>query len=347
MKKIATIILIFFVSLILVACNAEEQIPTDVTLFNAMSTTFNVTIYRDEDDLETIKIINNVLVEIKETLEEIHILTDNFETYENDGVPVKNISYINNNTNQKIEINKELYNIVKLAEQYKEEFDGYFDISVGLIIDEWKKLINLDETIFNKDDKGNVVPLSEEQFNAFLNNVKAIPIINNGIILTNEAGRYLIEIKDGVKIDLGAIAKGYVVDLITKLIKEAGIINFKVEGSESSLEFGQNPNREGEIFKVGIRSTNPFQFTDIVDVKNIAIATSGDTVQTYIHKGIKYHHIISPVTKMPESYRSLVTIIGHDSAKLDALTTALMSMPDEKFNEFVEKYPNYTIYNIK
>lgn len=347
MKKITTFTFLLIISLVLFACKEDVIIPPEISYVQAMDTTFAISIYQNKDDVEELKKINLVLKEIEITLKHIHVLTDNFNLYDNDKVPIKNIAYINKHPNELIKIDEELYNIILLAEQYKIEFEGYFDISIGLIVDEWKKLINLDKSIFKYDSNNEAIPLTEAEFNKFLNNVEAIPIINDGIQLTNENNNHYILIKDGVKIDLGAIAKGYVVGKIKDMIKATGIINYKVEGSESSLEFGENPNRDGKIFRVGIRSTKPLEYTEIVEVKNLAIATSGDTVQNYIHNGIKYHHIVSPKTKRPESYRSLVTVIGQDSAKLDALTTALMSMPETKFNDFAEKYTNLTMYNIK
>lgn len=332
--------------ILLIGCKEEVIIPSEVNYFNAMDTSFKITIFKNEnsEDIDQFdELLRELLKDIDDTLKSVHKLTDNFNAYSN----LNNIYYINENPNQKIEIDKELFEIIKLAEEFRVEFEGYFDISIGLIVDEWKKLINGDEEIFEKDEDGKPIPLTDEEFNSFLDNVLSIPVIENGINLTEENSKYYIQIKEGVKIDLGAIAKGYVVSRIKDMIKDKGISEYKVEGSESSLEFGENPNRENNIFRVGIRSTKPLEYTDIVEVKNQAIATSGDTVQYYLHNDIKYHHIISPITKKPEQHRALTTIIGTDSTKLDAMTTALMSMDDDKFLEFSLKYPELIFYNIK
>ncbi|HHW79539.1 MAG TPA: FAD:protein FMN transferase [Acholeplasmataceae bacterium] len=343
MKKTILTILILIFAIVLLACNKTQQTEyiEKVSKINAMNTDFTISIYYQKE--EEAKAVEDLMEELEVMIVNINKLTDNFLKYEN----INNISYINENPNIKIEIDETLYDIILLAEQYRVEFNGYFDISVGLIIDEWKKLINLDDEIFKKDENNNVIPLTEEEFNDFVNNVNKIPIIENGITLAIENNKHYITIKEGVKLDLGAIAKGYVVEKINNTIKEANIKFYKIKGSESSLEFGENPNRDGNIFRVGIRNATGIGYEEIVEVKNKGITTSGDTVQYYLHNGVKYHHIISPITKKPENNRSLVTIIGDGATKLDAMTTALMSMPEEVFNQFIEKYPQYKIYNIK
>lgn len=331
MKKTLLILLTLTITLFLVSCK-EDEIPNEHIELDSMNTKFNVYIY-DKDKMLKNNELEELFSDIQARLDYIHNLTDNFNAVKD----LNNVFYINENIDTEIKIEEELYLIIDSALEYEEEFRGYFNISVGHIIDRWKDIIENEPGFY-----------SDEEFAILLEEIKSIPVIENGITLRKNNGEHYITIKDGVKIDLGAIAKGYAVDQIKEMILAKGIKYFKIEGSYSSLEFGENPNRDNAIFRVGIRDPkNQIDYHEIVEVKNQAIATSGDSVQYYIHDNYKYHHIVSPMSNVPENYRSLVTIIGTDSMKLDALTTALISMPDEVYNEFVKNYPDYTFYSFK
>src|SRR5690554_6683867 len=176
------------------------------------------------------------LDEVEELTIKISKLTDNFQGF--DGI--NNVYYINNNVGEVIEIDKLLYDILVLAEEYKELTNDYFDISIGLIIDEWKDLIN------------NGQNLTKEQYNSKVDEIKQMPVIENGIELTSNNAKYYVKISEGVKIDLGAIAKGYAVEQVDKYFKDKGLTYYRIEGSNSSLVYGENYYREGNFFHIGI-----------------------------------------------------------------------------------------------
>lgn len=254
-------------------------------------------IYLDEVEALTIKVSN---------------LTDNFQGFEG----VNNIYYINNNVGQTIEIDKLLYDVLLLAEQYKELTNGYFDISIGKIIDEWKAIMNSEEII------------SKNEFEQKVEEIKQIPVINNGIELTKDDAKYYVKINEGVKIDLGAIAKGYAVKLVDEYFKSKNLTYYKIEGSNSSLVYGENYYRDENMFHVGV--TNPFVYNyGHIKVKNVSLTTSGDTEQHELIHGKLVHHLISPITKEPENNYRLLTIINDDAALADALTTAMFAMDEE------------------
>ena len=260
------------------------------------------------------------LNEIENLTIKISKLTDNFQAFEEiidgESVIVENIYYINNNVGQTIEIDKLLYDVLVLAEEYKDLTNGYFDISIGKIIDEWKALMDSDTEI------------SENEFKQRVESIKQIPVIENGIELTNEDAKYYVKISEGVKIDLGAIAKGYAVGLVDKYFKDKGLTYYRIEGSNSSLVYGKNYYRDENMFHIGI--TNPFvDDYGYLKVKNVSMTTSGDTEQNELIHGKLVHHLISPKTKQPENNYRLLTIINDDPALADALTTAMFAMDEE------------------
>jgi len=66
-----------------------------------------------------------------------------------------------------------------------------------------------------------------------------------------------------------------------------------------------------------------------LSIQNMAVVTSGSYQRYYTVDGVRYHHIISPVTLYPENLYVSVTILSPDSALADALSTALFNMKRE------------------
>src|SRR5690606_37472937 len=144
----------------------------------------------------------------------------------------------------------------------------YFNVAIGEIIAGWKKLLNTSES-----------DISESDYNKRVREIKSIPIIENGIELINENGKYYVYIKQGVKIDLGGIAKGYGVELVDRYFKQKKLSYYSLSGSESSLNYGKNAAREGDYFHIGINHPYVSPLYGYVKVKNISLTTSGDTFQ--------------------------------------------------------------------
>jgi thiamine biosynthesis lipoprotein len=76
----------------------------------------------------------------------------------------------------------------------------------------------------------------------------------------------------------------------------------------------------------------------MIYVQNKAINTSGNFEQYALYNGLRYHHVVSPKTKLPAQYYHTVTVLGNDAGVLDALSTALFSMPEDIFLAFIEQH---------
>lgn len=294
---------------------SKSQMENFEEYFSSMDTRITVTIYKEDDVINEAK---NIYNEIKSMFEKYHELTNNFVSFEN----VNNIKYINENPNVLVEVEKELYDMLIYAEEIKQLTDGYFDISIGRIIDRWKWLINLEQN------------LSNAEFDRFVTEVKDIPIVEDGVKLESISGKHYVTIKDGVKLDLGALSKGYAVARANEILKNKGSKYYRVTGSFSSLQYGKKP--ETDDFTVGISSATGVIY-GYFDISNRSITTSGDTAQGVKYGNRIYHHIVSPKTKMPENHNRLITLVHEDAGYADAITTALFSMDDKIREEWLSK----------
>lgn len=237
-----------------------------------------------------------------------------------------NLDYINKNPNQKIEVSKELYEMLLEAEQIRVDSDGYFDYSIGLIIDAWKRGI----TKYDKKE------MPDEEFQALLSEVDAIPIEQNPAILTVEDNKYYVEIKETVKLDLGAFAKGYATQLAVDYLHEKGIKHYLISSGTSSIAVGVKST--GESYNIAL--SEPVldkNMYAIVKIKNATLTTSGDYEQYFTYKGERFHHIISPKTKTPVTSYHTLSIAGLDAGLMDAASTALFSMSINEATKYLEK----------
>lgn len=153
----------------------------------------------------------------------------------------------------------------------------------------------------------------------------------------------------GAKLDFGAIAKGYGVDMLGKFLEKNNIHNYLVEIGGEVRARGKSAS--GELWKLGINipkegaAVNEFQ--TIVSLDNQGLATSGNYRQFYEVDGKKYSHTISPFTGFPERTNLLsASVFASDCTVADAYATAFMVMGIEKALPLVEKLEDVTAYFI-
>lgn len=123
--------------------------------------------------------------------------------------------------------------------------------------------------------------------------------------------------------DLGAIGKGYALDLAAELLREHGLTSFLFHGGQSSLFAGESPPASrGWMLSL----KHPHNFDDqlgTVVVRNQALAVSGAAVQFHEFEGVRYGHIIDPRTGWPASGVLNALVVAPTSAQADALATAI------------------------
>jgi thiamine biosynthesis lipoprotein len=138
--------------------------------------------------------------------------------------------------------------------------------------------------------------------------------------------------------DLGGVAKGYAVDVAVATLQEEGVKAGIVNAGGDLRSFGARPRRG--YWKIGVQDPdNPQQLAGVLEVKEAAVATSGD-YQRYFEDGdVRYHHIIDPATGYP-AYSRLrgTTVIAPDCATADALATAAFVMGPEKGLALLESW---------
>lgn len=212
-----------------------------------------------------------------------------------------------NNSNDYVTVDEETVQLIKKAIYYCDLSEGRFDITICPV-----------SCLY--DFKSNTLP-KEEDIKKALEKVdyKRIEIDKNRVRL-----------KDG-ELDLGAIAKGYITDKVTELLRSRGVKRATVNMGGNIYTFGDKKSDIGirEPFGNGIIAT--------VNGSEGTYVTSG-IYQRYIEKDGKiYHHIIDSKTGYGvENELSSVTVIGKSSADADALSTSCMLLGLENGTALIE-----------
>ena len=156
--------------------------------------------------------------------------------------------------------------------------------------------------------------------------------------LDQAAGTVRFE-QEGVRINLGGIAKGYVVERGASILRRAGVQHAIVTAGGDSRLLG---DRRGYPWMVGIRDPrNDGQVAISVPLENEAISTSGDYERYFEEDGVRHHHIIAPSTGAPASGVHSATVFGPDAVITDALSTSVFVMGVDHGLRLIATLPDY------
>jgi thiamine biosynthesis lipoprotein len=301
----------------MVSCG--KDIPKEITYSgNALGTTFHIA-YFDENEFEAEKSIDSVFQAINRSM----------STY----LENSDISRINNGDSTVI-VDSMFAEVFRISKKIHQETNGYFDPTVG-------KLVNFygfgPEKMQLKIDSTTIDSLME--YVGF-----------DKMELTSE--HKIKKTNPNIYIDFNAIAKGYAVDRLGKMLEQHGIENYLVEVGGELVTKGKNL-ASGKFWRIGIddpgNTLQNRELSAIIELKNQGMATSGNYRKFRVDSvtGEKYVHTIDPLTGHPARNVLLsATILAKNCALADAYATSLMAMGLEKSKSFLKTQPGLEAYLI-
>jgi len=226
------------------------------------------------------------------------------------------IARINKSGAEGVTVNEELYRLLSSSIEYSRLSDGAFDITILPLIKLWKDA--------SENEKlPDASSLAEAMRNVGYHHIELRT--NNRVMFKNK----------GIKIDLGAIAKGYAVDQIAKILNKNGINDYLLEAGGDILCRGKN--KDGVPWRIGIQ--DPLKRDGIVEVLNLpdaAVTTSGNYERFYTIGEKRFSHIIDPVSGYPQDKVISATVIAKTAEQADAFSTTLCVMDPEKGIRLIE-----------
>ena len=247
-----------------------------------------------------------------------YLLVDSLNEIFSNYLKNSEISVLNKNGKLK-NASFQLAKLLQLSQQAHLKTNGYFDVSVKPLIEFW-----------NKAEKRNKFP-SEK---SLINQQKFIGL-NSVLTIKNSDDIYL---KRKSKLDLGGIAKGYIIDEVYAFLKKQNITSFLIEAAGDIRVFGSPENTD--FWNVGVSATNSKNY--IVALKSgQAIATSGKTYRFRIIEGKKYSHIVNPKTLTPVSHNLTSSVIANSAIEADYLASTFnITMDKDEIEKIINKHNN-------
>jgi thiamine biosynthesis lipoprotein len=221
-------------------------------------------------------------------------------------------------------VDEELYELINIGKKHSLSENTYLNIAIGPLIKLWR--IGFEEA--HVPDKESIK--------------KVLELLRPENIQLDDEEKSVYLLKEGMEIDLGAIAKGYFADKVMEFLKENGASSAMVDMGGNVLVFGESPS-EGGDWKVGIQ--NPFlprgNAVALVKIRNQSVVTSGIYERVLEKNGSKYHHIFDSETGYPiESNVASLTIIADKSVDCDIYTTKLFGLDATSIIRRVNKINN-------
>ena len=218
--------------------------------------------------------------------------------------------------------------------------------------------INRGETVQKSDMFNEVFELAQtvnrETNGAF--DITVAPLVNawgfgfkHESMPTRQQVDSLLKVRD--QYDFSAIAKGYGSDVVARLLRKRGVQNFMVEIGGEIVTQGISERRLP--WKIGV--TKPTddslsvggELQTVLNITDVAMATSGNYRNFYYKGGRKYAHTIDPKTGYPVQHSLLsATVLAKNCAVADAYATSFMVMGVERAKELLERHPELMVYFI-
>ena len=257
-------------------------------------------------------------------LREYHELYDIYNEY--DGKT--NLATVNKKAGQgPVVVDKKIINMLLFSKEMYELTNGKVNVAMGSVLKIWH----------NYREEGINIPEME-----LLEKANESTDINNLVIDEENSTVAILDPK--TSLDVGAIAKGYAVEMTAAMLEAEGYSGIVLDVGGNLRVIGEKPNGEG--WTAGVKNpdiTSSMQYVHTFNLKNEALVTSGSYERFYTVNGVRYHHIINGETLMPENYYLSVSVKSASSALSDALSTAIFNMEYEEASEFVQAFKGITV----
>ena len=221
-----------------------------------------------------------------------------------------------------VPVSAEVREVLAVARQVSEWTDGRFDVTFGALSGLWK---------FDYQDKDGTVPARADV-------LARLPLINyRDVELDERAGTAYLK-RQGMRVNLGGIGKGYAVDRAVGILRARGFTDFMVQAGGDLYVAGRRGDRP---WRLGIRdprgpADRSFAALDLTDG---TFSTSGDYERFFIKDGRRYHHILDLSVGEPARGCRSVTLVTEQAVIADALAKGVFILGPDAGMALIERLP--------
>lgn len=276
------------------------------------------------DDKEEFDRLSKVL---EKELAKYHKLYNSYDDFEG----VNNFKTINDKAGvEPVKVEPEIIELIDYSKEMYELTGGKINIALGSVLEIWHNYRDM----ATKDPDNAAIPSDKELEEAAKHkDIDAIEVDHENST---------VFIKDPeVRIDIGAIGKGFATEKIAKVLENEGLASGLLSVGGDDVIIGKNPNNEEGKWKIAIQ--NPFldqkdkPYAVVVDVNESNLVTSGDYQRFFTVDGKNYHHIIDPETNYPSDKWKSVSVTCDSIALADTLSTYLFLIDQEEGQKILDE----------
>jgi thiamine biosynthesis lipoprotein len=270
-------------------------------------------------------------------LKDYHELYDIYNDYEG----INNIKTINDNAGvAPVKVDQRVIDLLQFGKEAYALSEGTVNIAYGSVLSVWH---TYREEGRNDPENAKLPPMDLLQEKAEHTDI-------DQVIIDEQASTVYLPDPE-MRLDVGAIAKGYATERVTKELIAEGYCNALLSVGGNVRAIGRKGpdiksatnTSAGTDWNVGIQNPDlesEEPYLDILELTNLSLVSSGDYERYYTVDGKRYHHIIDPATLMPSTYFRAVSIVTENSGLADALSTTIFNLPYEEGLKLIEGLPD-------
>lgn len=305
---------------LLTACNKGPQ-KYSANSFDYFDTVTTVTGYADsQEDFD------RVADSVMEELGEYHRLYNVYLRY--DGV--NNLCTVNDLTDgvhPTVTVDRRIIDLLLYAKEVYRQTDGMTNVAMGSVLKLWHD----HRTVGTDNPAAATLPPMEE-----LKEAAKHTDINDVVIDEEQSTVHLAD--PLMRLDVGAVAKGYAVECIARRLEQEGVAGYVLNVGGNVRAVGAKPDGTG--WTVGVENPDGEDYLAYLQLDTQALVTSGSYQRYYLVDGVPYHHIIHPDTLMPSAGLRSVSVVCPDAGLGDALSTALFCLSVEEGMALIGTVPD-------
>jgi thiamine biosynthesis lipoprotein len=201
-------------------------------------------------------------------------------------------------------VSQELWTVLRRADRLARDTGGAFDITAGPLIQLWKRA-----------RRQRALPDPARL-------AEARTRVGHYYIDYRPRDRAVVLWREGMRPDLGGIAKGFIMDEAMRVLKRHGIRSALINAGGDMVMSAPPPGADGWRIELPRLDSTNRTHSAFIELKNAAFATSGDRYQFVTLDGKRYSHIVDPRTGIGLNDHRLVYVVARDGMHADALATA-------------------------
>jgi len=226
-------------------------------------------------------------------------------------------SQLSAHAESRISVSDDLWYLLRLSKKISRQSKGAFDVSIGPLTKLWRRAIR------------------QQQIPDSVKLRQAQSLVNYRWIKLYPFKQQVKLKKQGMKLDFGAIAKGYAIDQAYKEVLKNGIRIALVDGG-GDLFIGDAP--PGSNWNIKDHQKKPLKVK-----AQMGVASSGDSFQNLKWNGSRYSHIINPKSGSGLKDSRIITVTAHSATIADALASTISIVHQKHRSKLLRKYQAETI----